>query len=368
MTRSMAFHLPAFAIDAPAFNGAPGTPRLGLCESGGENGEDLVAATLLALDDAGVSAQILPGDDGRDPIQARAVATALCAAGVNAVIGHFGSTTALPASRIYGAGAVPFLAPGTSSPNLCTAEALTTLQLFGTDDEQLACLYAASSDPSVLILGEIRNCGAGLAERLFLRRSGGSRQARVLYLPRGQEIVPAGALRGVGAIYVLGSREFAAGVCRRPAVIASRLPILLSDDSFSPSLFLDRHLSRGQVAFLYETGDLLVDRHSDAMRGRGAHLLGRLPGPYFETSYVAARAIAAAWGATGSTDRAAVLGFIRARRWSSPYGLLGFDGCGRLSGHRWTMVSAAAMRRRAGLDEDALRPVPGPLDTASIPA
>ncbi len=346
------FHLPADASHAPAFLGGPEAPLVGLCESGGENGKDLIAAALLGFGDGGLAVRIRAGDDARDPDRARAVAMELCEAGVDAVIGHFGSTTALPASRVYGAAGVPFLAPGTSAPHLCADTAPTTLQLFGTDTEQVACLRDAGAGRPALIVGELRNCGASLAESLFLQLTGACRQARVIYLPRGREAVPPGALAGVDVVYVLGSSEFAAAICRLPALAIPGLPVLLSDDSFSPDLFEIGLFRTGRdlaasVAFLDETGDVLVDRSAAAIRRRAGAVLGRAPGPYFDTSYIAARALAAVWHTNSPRDRAAVLASLRSRSWQSPYGVLSFDARGRLTGHRWAMVPAAALLARA---------------------
>ncbi|MBP2314294.1 ABC transporter substrate-binding protein [Azospirillum soli] len=345
---------PDFAIPPWLGTGRPADgddgPLIALVESAGPNVMDLFAACTLALADDGLPARIVVGDDRRDPAVAAAAAQAAVRAGADVVIGHFGSRTALPARRIYHTAGVPFLAPGSSADDLCGAEAATTLQFFGRDREQVECLAAAELRelPSgrVAIIAQARNYGARLGADLMVRLHGRHDVAAVSLVTPDLADVRAGFRNtGFGAnlrrLFVFGSQEFAHAVVKQKAVRTAPWPIIFSDDSFgAPFLTSPDIAARSSVAFLVDEGQRLVDQPAAELRARATGLLGRPPGAYFSTSYLAVRAYAEAWRKAGNTGPAAVLAAIRAQIWETPYGRLRLSFEGRLTGHQWALLDA----------------------------
>ncbi|HEX6376095.1 MAG TPA: ABC transporter substrate-binding protein [Allosphingosinicella sp.] len=332
---------PGFGLPAWLGAGDDSTtgPLIVLAESAGTNVMDLMAACRLALDDAGRSARLVVGDDRRDPERAAALAAA-AAPWADCCIGHFGSRTARPASRIYGERGVPFLAPGCSADDLCGPHAPTTLQLFGRDAEQRACLAdaARAAGGSAVIVGQTGNYGADLAQGLAADlKDIGVLACSLLSLDE-LERKPPSPGAGARALILCGSKEFArAGL----AALAGRGPqaaLLLSDDSFgadfSPLLPVG---ARGGVAFLRETSATLLDQDADRLRRRAQRMLGTAPGAYFETSYLAVRAFVEAWARAGPADRAGWRESLLSQRWPTPFGELSLSPEGRLRGHVWAL-------------------------------
>jgi branched-chain amino acid transport system substrate-binding protein len=326
-----------------------GSPLLALCGTGGRHAEDLCAAVELGLADSNNIVQTCFYDDRRSASCATEIAEAIAAAGTKYVIGHFSTQAALAASHIYGRNDIVFLAPGTSAPHLCSTEAPTTLQVFGTDDEQFECLTNAAEclSRSVVLIAQTHTYGSELARRLFPRLASHCDRLGVLYF----EMPPPHALplrtRAEDVVMILGSQEFADACLRGPLRSAAYFRILLSDDCFTPALFSDPELaSRCSIAFLEESGEMIIDQELSDLRGRAAGVLDRMPGPYFETSYIATRALVAAWQTVGTDRPLAVLRHLLSDAWPSPFGLLKFSSDRRLQGHRWHMVTARSMLSR----------------------
>lgn len=143
---------------------------------------------------------------------------------------------------------------------------------------------------------------------------------------------------------ILGSQEFAGEWLYGSLRETAPPHILLSDDCFTPTLFSDPDIAaRCSIAFLEKrsgANDIIVDQNMCSLRNRAATLLGRAPGPYFETSYIATRALTAAWKNAGAENPPAVLRHLLNGQWRSPFGLLKFTGEGRLRGHHWRMIPA----------------------------
>jgi hypothetical protein len=327
---------------AEQISNAANGPLLAICESEGPNSMDLCAAVQLGLSDSSSPAFVSFYDDHRSADGAVKVADAIARAGVKYVIGHFNSKAAMAASRVYGQRGIVFLAPGSSASTLCGPSSPTTLQAFGTDDEQLDCLtdaIKALSGP-VTLLAQAQTYGAELARGLLERLAQHCNRLAVYYLANPAETSPSRVHAGDVAV-ILGSQEFASGWLNSFLREAPPQHILLSDDCFTPALFPTAELTmRCSVAFLGKCSDTIVDQNLAILRRRAARLLGRAPGPYFETSYIAIRALAAAWQNAGAGRPDAVLRDLLNGQWRSPFGLLEFSGERRLRGHRWQMVPA----------------------------
>jgi hypothetical protein len=321
-------------------------PLLAVCGTAGPHAADLQTAVELGLSDEKTSARTFYYNDQRSGKRAEEVAREIAASGTKYVVGHFSTPAALAASRIYSDRGIVFLAPGTSAPDLCTSASTTTVQLFGTDDEQVECLARAAIElgRSILLLSQTGTYGARLAASLVPRLAPCCRKLTALYFneePPGRLPV---AVATSDVLVILGPHDFAARLFTGALSTVALCQILMSDDCFTPSLFPERDLaSRCSVAFLEKQSGMLIDRQINELRHRARQMLGRSAGPYFETSYIAARALAAAWREVGSDDPFAVLRYILANAWQSPFGLLSLSAERRLRGYRWRMIPARAI-------------------------
>lgn len=347
----MTFDLEGVATTAhePTETQAVAAPLLAICGTAGPHAADLRVAIELGLSDETTSARTFYYNDQRSGRRAQEVASEIAASGTKYVVGHFSTPAALAASRIYGDRGIVFLAPGTSAPDLCTSVSTTTVQLFGTDDEQLECLARAAIERgrSILLLSQTGPYGARLAAGLVPRLAPCCRKLTALYFneqPPGRLPV---AVDASDVLLILGPHDFAAQLFTGALSAVALGEILMSDDCFTPSLFRESDLaSRCSVAFLEKQSGMLIDRQVTELRHRARRLLGRPAGPYFETSYLAARALAVAWREVGSDDPLAVLRYILGNAWQSPFGLLSFSENRRLKGYRWKMIPARAIAER----------------------
>lgn len=337
------------AAQEPADAQAVIGPLLAVCGTNGPHAEDLQVAIELGLRDDNASARIVYYNDQRSGRRAQEVASEIAASGTKYVVGHFSTPAALAASRIYNDQGILFLAPGTSASDLCASDSTTTLQLFGTDDEQLECLERAALERgrSILLLSQTGTYGARLAASLVLRLSPCCQKLSALYLnERPPSRLPV-AVEANDVLVILGPHDFAARLFSGALSAVELGEVLMSDDCFTPSLFREEDLaSRCSVAFLEKQSGILVDRQIAELRHQARRLLGRSAGPYFETSYLAARALALAWRDVGPDEPSAVLRYILRHAWQSPFGLLSFSDERRLKGHRWKMIPARAIAER----------------------
>jgi len=108
------------------------------------------------------------GDDACDPKQARAVAEKLAGAKVAVVIGHFCSSSSIPASDVYAETGVLQITPASTNPQFTDRNLWNTFRVCGRDDQQgtVAGKYLASKykGKNVAILHDRTTYGKGLAD------------------------------------------------------------------------------------------------------------------------------------------------------------------------------------------------------------
>jgi branched-chain amino acid transport system substrate-binding protein len=108
------------------------------------------------------------GDDACDPKQARAVAERFVGAKVPVVIGHFCSSSSIPASEAYADGNVLQISPASSNPLFTERKLWNVLRVTGRDDQQggVAASYIAKNfaGKNVALLNDKTTYGRGLAD------------------------------------------------------------------------------------------------------------------------------------------------------------------------------------------------------------
>jgi len=340
--------IPQWLSSSGVIAGAGKAPVVGICEGEGSRAYDVLAALRLALEDAGQSVHLHVADDRCCPDDALAAARRLVAAGAQFVIGHFDRAAARAASRVYSRAGTVFIAPGTPETRLCGRDSSTTIQLFGTDDEQVECLAGAGAPAAATtIVAQAGSHAMHLGRELFHRLTRTHRRLKVLCLSAEQISACAGQMAGHDRIFVIGSQDFAGAVCHVPGVATGKGPIFLSEASFAAGReTLGPPIERCRVAFLEQRDYVVIDRPAAALRSRAMLLLGRAAGASFEMSYLAVRALTAAWNNPGIADPTAVRQSLLRKAWRSPYGVLRLTPAGRLSGHRWSMVPAGLLEPR----------------------
>jgi branched-chain amino acid transport system substrate-binding protein len=105
-------------------------------ELGARMAIDELNAKGIKLGGKAAKFELLAEDDASDPKQATAVAQKLADQMVNGVIGHAGSGTSIPASKIYADAGIPQISPSATNPKYTRQGYKTTFRVVA-DDTQL---------------------------------------------------------------------------------------------------------------------------------------------------------------------------------------------------------------------------------------
>lgn len=107
-------------------------------------------------------------DDACDPKQAVAVANKLAAQPVDGVIGHFCSSSSIPASDVYAEAAIAMISPASTNPTFTDRGLPTVFRTSGRDDQQAAIAAKAIVDrklgSKIAIIHDKSTYGQGLAD------------------------------------------------------------------------------------------------------------------------------------------------------------------------------------------------------------
>ena len=116
-----------------------------------------------------VKFELAAEDDAADPKQGTAVATKLCDAKVNGVVGHLNSGTTIPASSIYSKCGIPMITPSATNPTLTQQPGVKNIFRLLANDNALGAglaLHAASNLglKKIAIIDDRTAYGKGVAE------------------------------------------------------------------------------------------------------------------------------------------------------------------------------------------------------------
>lgn len=116
-------------------------------------------------------------DDACDPKQAVTVANQMAAEGVQYVVGHYCSGSAIPASKVYMENAMLLISPAATNPKLTDEASTFIFRVCGRDDRQGAVvgdyLLKHHSKDRIAILNDRSAYGRGLADEVRRVLNGG---------------------------------------------------------------------------------------------------------------------------------------------------------------------------------------------------
>jgi branched-chain amino acid transport system substrate-binding protein len=134
-----------------------------------KNGAEQAVADINAAGGVlGRKIRLEMGDDACDPKQARAVAEKLASMKVPVVIGHFCSSSSIPASDAYHEAGILQISPASTNPQYTERKFWNTFRVCGRDDQQglVAGRYLAKAykGKKIAILHDKSTYGKGLAD------------------------------------------------------------------------------------------------------------------------------------------------------------------------------------------------------------
>lgn len=166
---SLALSGAAFAQDITIGVAGPMTGANATFGTQFKNGMEMAIADINAA--GGVMGRKLKaevGDDACDPKQARAVAEKLSGMKLPVVIGHFCSSSSIPASEVYNESGVLQITPASTNPQYTENKRWNTFRVCGRDDQQgaVAGAFIAKNykGKKVALLHDKSTYGKGLAD------------------------------------------------------------------------------------------------------------------------------------------------------------------------------------------------------------
>jgi branched-chain amino acid transport system substrate-binding protein len=135
------------------------------------NGAEQAVADINAAGGVlGKKIKLEVGDDACDAAQARAVAEKFVAMQVPLVVGHYCSSSSIPASEIYAKGNVLQITPASTHPTFTERNLWNTFRVCGRDDQQgkVAGQYIVQNfkDKKIAIVHDKTTYGRGLADEM----------------------------------------------------------------------------------------------------------------------------------------------------------------------------------------------------------
>ena len=165
------FAAPAVAQDITVAVAGPMTSGQATFGRQMKNGADQAIADINAAGGVlGRKLKLEIGDDACDPKQARSVAEKLVGKQVAVVVGHYCSSSSIPASDAYLDGGVLQITPASTNPLLTDRGMWNTFRTCGRDDQQggFAAGYLAKHfrDKKIAIINDKTTYGKGLADEV----------------------------------------------------------------------------------------------------------------------------------------------------------------------------------------------------------
>ncbi len=167
-------------------------------KAGGVNGQQLILEV---------------GDDACDPKQAVSVANQMASKKVAVVIGHYCSSSSIPASKVYGEEGVLQISPASTNPRYTEEGGWNTFRVCGRDDQQGAIAGKFLADKykgkKIAILHDNSAYGKGLADetKKGLNANGATEAMYAAYVPGEKDysaIVSRMKQAGIEVVYIGG--------------------------------------------------------------------------------------------------------------------------------------------------------------------
>ena len=217
-------------------------------------GEQLVRGTEVLADRInkagginGKKIQLVQGDDQCDPKQARSVANRMVSDKVVAVVGHFCSSSTIPASEVYSENNLLMITPASTNPQVTDRNVPTVFRTCFRDDQQgnYAGDYIANvlKPKAVAVVHDKDTYGQGLADatKARLREKYGINEVLYEGITRGDKdfnsLVTKMKGLGVDMIYYGGLHAEAALIVRQAREQGMKATTFMSGDGIATDEF-----------------------------------------------------------------------------------------------------------------------------------
>ncbi|WP_036167425.1 branched-chain amino acid ABC transporter substrate-binding protein [Massilia sp. 9096] len=287
-----------------------------------------------------VTWQLIGEDDASDPKQATAVAQKLVDARVNGVIGHEGSGTTIPASKIYSDAGIPQISPSATSPQYTRQGFATAFRVVANDIQLGRALgrYAVKSlnVKRVAVIDDRTAYGQGLATEFAngLRQQGASVVAKEFTDYRATDfsaILTRVRAANPDLVFFGGMNAVAGPMLRQMKQLGIKVRMMGGDGICSDEIFklsggtmTDGQVVCAEAGGVEDAGKAALDNFRAAYRKRfGIDV--QIIAPY---SYDAVMVIAEAMNKAGSSNPAKYLPLLAKTQYKGVTGSIAFDAHG----------------------------------------
>ncbi len=275
------------------------------------------------------------GDDACDPKQAVAVANKFVSEGVAFVAGHFCSGSSIPASKVYEEEDVLQISPASTNPKLTEEGGPNVFRVCGRDDQQgiVAGNFLADKFPgkNIAILHDKTAYGKGLADETKKQlNSRGVKEVMYEAYTAGEKDYSAlvSKMEGSGVeVFYLGGYHTEAGLMVRQARDQGYRVQLVSGDALVTDEFWKITGPAGEGTLMTFSPDPRKNPVAAPLVKKFRNQ-GYEPEGYTLYTYGAIQAWAQAVEKAGSTDTGKVVDSLRANKFETVLGSIGFDGKG----------------------------------------
>jgi len=292
----------------------------------------------------GMKLRLEIGDDACDPKQARSVAEKLSGDGVAVVVGHYCSSSSIPASDAYLDGGVLQITPASTNPLFTERGMWNTFRTCGRDDQQgsFAASYLAKNfkDKTIAIINDKTTYGKGLADetKRALNAAGVTEKLNESYNQGDKDftaLVSKLKRNNIDIVYDGGYHQ-EAGLIVRQMRDQGLKTILMAGDALASREFASITGVEGEgVLFTFPpdprkrpTASALVKKFKDK---------GIDPEGYVLYTYAAFQVWAQAAAKAGTTDPQKVAAAMRDGSWDTVLGPISFDKKGDITSGGWAV-------------------------------
>jgi branched-chain amino acid transport system substrate-binding protein len=283
-------------------------------------------------------------DDACDPKQARSVAEKLAGMRVPVAIGHYCSSSSIPASDAYLDGGVLQITPASTNPLFTDRGMWNTFRTCGRDDQQgsFAAAYLAKNfkGKAIAIINDKTTYGKGLADEVkkSLNAAGVKEKLNESYNQGDKDftaLVSKLKLNGIDIVYDGGYHQ-EAGLIVRQMRDQGVKTILMAGDALASHEFSSITGPAGEgVLFTFPPDPR--KRPTAAAVAKEFKDLGVDPEGYVLYTYAAIQIWAQAAAKAGTIDSQKVAATMRGGSWETVLGPISFDKKGDITAGGWAV-------------------------------
>jgi branched-chain amino acid transport system substrate-binding protein len=309
-----------------------------------DGAEQAVADINAAGGVLGKKLKLEVGDDACDPKQARSIAEKLSGMGVAVTVGHYCSSSSIPASDAYLDSGILQITPASTNPQFTERGMWNTFRTCGRDDQQggFAADYLAKhfKDKNIAIINDKTTYGKGLADEVkkALNAAGVKEKLNESFNQGDKDftaLVSKLKLNNIDIVYDGGYHQ-EAGLIVRQMRDQGLKTILMSGDALASREFASITGPAGEgVLFTFppdprkrSTAAAIVKEFKDK---------GVDPEGYVLYTYAAFQVWAQAAAKAGTTDAQKVAAVMRTGTWDTVLGPISFDKKGDITAGGWAV-------------------------------